>query len=226
MKIHLRNNNVILTILSIFMVFLLTGCGNEGIAKRALEKRYGEEFEVRSIYTDYRKHFFATCAPVNNEDIVFTAKITTSGEILESNYTEAILGKQIKDIIYPEIEKMWPGAYVAVQQMHNKELPTALVDLFIPKSVADKWSIEEEYKFWSEDIGQMILQHKIPRLSVGAWILDDDRMGEADEFYKTTEPKITFLENEFGYMTFHFGYDENTLKMISFEDYKKRRIKE
>ena len=39
-------------ILIIIGIFLLTGCGNEGIARGALEKRYGEEFEVRSIYTD------------------------------------------------------------------------------------------------------------------------------------------------------------------------------
>ena len=72
----------------------------------------------------------------------------------------------------------------------------------------------------------MTLHHKIPELSVGVWVLDDDRMDEVYEFYRTTENKITFLENRFGDMTYHFGYDENTLKMISFEDYKKRRIQE
>ena len=162
---------------------------------------------------------------------------------MEDDYLEMILGKQINDVIYPEIDKMWPGAYVNIKQMHIKDScldinmhslkdfldsyenpPYADVDLFIPRSVSDKWSIEEEYKFWSEDIGQMILQHNIPKISLGVWVVDDDRMSEVNEFYRTTERRITFVENKFGKMTYHFNYDELTMKMISYEDYKKRRI--
>ena len=70
----------------------------------------------------------------------------------------------------------------------------------------------------------MILQHNIPKISLGVWVVDDDRMSEVNEFYRTTERRITFVENKFGKMTYHFNYDELTMKMISYEDYKKRRI--
>ncbi len=134
---------------------------------------------------------------------------------------------------------MWPGAYVAVKQTHiydcilnsslkefmrdNEVPPPAIVYLIIPESAADSREIMIEYQFWSDGIEKRITEHLIPRLVIEAWIIEDTVMVGIDDFFMTTELKTSFLENEFGYMAYHFGYDEKTLKMISFEDYKKRR---
>lgn len=243
------------SILLIAISLVLSGCGKwiqnfytdemcEQIAKKALLEKFGEEFEVRSMYTDYGQHFYAVCAPIENNEIVFVAKINKRGEILEENYLESILGKQIRDIIAPEINYMWPSAYINVQKsrINNKdnfdkgyydilikdyinetEYPGfALVDIFLPMSDINRYSWDDEYDFWKETIGGLISNREIPDLSIGIWFIDDSRLIKVSDFYHSNDPK--FAENEFGDMSFHFGYDDETLDIIiSLDEYKAMR---
>lgn len=219
------------------------------IAKEALHEKYGGEYEVRRIYSDHWSQFYATVATVDEEEIIFTAAILKSGKIYKDDYLENILGKQAKDILYPKMNAMWPDAYVKCKVIFNRNYKdeignnyksvtlkqlietegtkgNLLVDLFIPQSEEKRHSIEEEYDFWANDIGDMIKEGIVPGISLGAWIVEDNQMSEVEDFYETTEDKITFIKNKFGDTSFHFGYDDETLTIMStFEEYRGQRDK-
>ncbi len=250
-----RKMRVLVLILTIAL--FLSGCGEwaqyfyteshlEEIAQTTLEEEYGEKFEVRNMYTDYWKHFYATCVPVNNSEVSFTAKIGKNGNLYYDNYLECILGTEIKNRILIPIEKRWPNSFVYVQQLRVDEYSLKLeknydtasindyikytdepyysnVDLYIPISSYKNIDDEDEYSFWAEDIGNMIKNGDITKMSVAVWIVDDDLISRVREFYKSKEIRMTTVVNEFGKPIYQFGYDEKNLEMISLDEYKKRK---
>lgn len=242
---------MLLIIASLF----LAGCGTwiqylytdemcEDIAKKALQERFGEEFEVRSMYTDYWRHFYAVCTPEKHEDIVFTAKIGKNGELYSEDYFESIIGKQIKNYISYDIEELWPGTYVHIEKSDIKDKNKydgsyysitledymrstndtgfAIADVYIPISISNKVSIEKEYYFWQEEIGEKIRDREIPRLSFRVWFLNDQIMKQIPAFYKEDEYKR--VENLVGEPNYHFGYDDDYNMILTYEEYKERRL--
>ena len=221
---------------------------HEGMALVADSCGYGyinmEGKEVIPCQYKMALPFSEDLAAVEDRNTEKWGYINKRGEILEENYLESILGKQIRDIITPEINYMWPSAYINVQKsrINNKdkfdkgyydilikdfinetEYPGfALVDIFLPMSDINRYSWDDEYEFWKETIGGLISNREIPDLSIGIWFIDDSRLIKVSDFYHSNDPK--FAENEFGDMSFHFGYDDETLDIIiSLDEYKAMR---
>ena len=96
-----------------------SGCGMftnyKAIAEKALEDKYGEEFICYSTWDEGGDDYFAKLAPTSDESMKFMAAITTKNKsCYYDKYIEAIVGKQVADIVYQEMDDIWSEYYVRV----------------------------------------------------------------------------------------------------------------
>ena len=68
--------------------------------------------------------------------------------------------------------------------------------------------------------------HTIPKLSIGVWIVEDNKIEDIEKYYGNSDNKLSFVENEFGEFDYSFNYDKDTLEMISYEEFSRRRKQE
>ncbi len=94
------------------MLTMFSGCGMftnyKAIAEQALEDKYGEEFVCHSTWDEKSTDFSAEMSPAYDEGIKFYAGIWLEDKSsYYDKYTEAIVEKQIADIVYEEMTEVW-----------------------------------------------------------------------------------------------------------------------
>ena len=97
---------------------MYSGCGMftnyKAIAEQALEDKYGEEFICYSTW-DEGDFYYAKLSPVYDEGMKFYAGIDLKDkEAYYDTYTEAIVEKQIADIVYEQMADVWTDFCVHV----------------------------------------------------------------------------------------------------------------
>lgn len=95
-----------------------SGCGMftnyKAIAEQALEDKYGEEFICYSTW-DEGDFYYAKLSPAYDEGMKFYAGIDLKDkEAYYDTYTEAIVEKQIADIVYEQMADVWTDFCVDV----------------------------------------------------------------------------------------------------------------
>ena len=111
---------LLLTITALALILSMhSGCGMftnyKAIAEKALEKKYGEEFVCHYTWNEASKQCYAELSPAYDETMRFYAVIgTKSKSSFHDTYPEAIVGKQIADIIYKETKNIWNECCVFV----------------------------------------------------------------------------------------------------------------
>ncbi len=103
----------------VLILSMHSGCGMftnyKAIAEKALEKKYGEEFVCHYTWNEASKQCYAELSPAYDETMRFYAVIgTKSKSSFHDTYPEAIVGKQIADIIYKETKNIWNECCVFV----------------------------------------------------------------------------------------------------------------
>ncbi len=96
-----------------------SGCGMftnyKAIAEQALEDKYGEEFICYSTWDEGGNDYFAKLAPAYDEGMKFMAAIDTKDKsCYYDKYIEAVVGQQVADIVYQEMDEIWSEYYVRV----------------------------------------------------------------------------------------------------------------
>ena len=115
-----RMKRILPTLLSItLMLSLCSGCGMftnyKAIAEQALEDKYGEEFICYSTWDEGGDDYLAKLAPAYDESMKFMAAIDTKDKsCYYDKYIEAVVGKQVADIVYQEMDDIWSEYYVRV----------------------------------------------------------------------------------------------------------------
>ncbi len=95
-----------------------SGCGMftnyKAIAEQALEDKYGEEFICYSTW-DEGDFYYAKLSPAYDDGMKFYAGIDLKDkEAYYDTYTEAIVEKQIADIVYEQMADVWTDFCVHV----------------------------------------------------------------------------------------------------------------
>ena len=95
-----------------------SGCGiftnYKAIAEKALEDKYGEEFICYSTW-DEGDFYYAKLSPAYDDGMKFYAGIDLKDkEAYYDTYTEAIVEKQIADIVYEQMADVWTDFCVHV----------------------------------------------------------------------------------------------------------------
>ncbi|MBQ7587579.1 MAG: hypothetical protein IJT37_06080 [Lachnospiraceae bacterium] len=247
-----RRSFISVVIVFIFSMTLLVGCGEwtqyfyskahcEKIAKKCLKEYFGEEFEIKGIYSQYWKQFYAYCSPVRDKDIIFEAKFSRSGYIIYDYYLEGVIAKQIEERLYNTLNSIWEDVYIAVDIGRDKgtkalednpkcitledymklreENGVALVYLFVPENDFTISDENNEYQIFANSIGTLIENNIIPRIGIYMGVVNENQMIRIKEYWSShTHDKSNMDKIVNSHMFFNF--EKESLKLsISKEEY-------
>ncbi|MCR4687237.1 MAG: hypothetical protein K5659_06680 [Lachnospiraceae bacterium] len=224
--------SVIVIIPMLLIVWLIGGRGirREWKLKKMLRDRYDEKFTVVREYCLYggleswpNKRFVATCAPVNNRDVVFEVDYWDNDiEDARILYFHGYVANQIEDILQEDLEQFFPDCYVHCSSTgvrkpeeegyvfnnkslneiiedspayENEEYANAFIYLYINKDVGTLKKYEEEYEYFTKTIDEYVAENKMREVSVNFYYVDSSFLEEVREYYKChSEPKGEFWE--------------------------------
>lgn len=143
---HFRRMKVSLLIVA--MLISTTGCGIKSVrlrtAKKALEEKYNETFEVSEVYDDNGRYpqFTAIARSVSRPWIPIRASVANDGSYIEDNYLSKIIGERIADTLKENIGELDGKYYIYVSALSgNRGLSNTLI------SIADYVAYNPKNKF-------------------------------------------------------------------------------
>ena len=242
-----------IAVLLIICVFL-AGCGIrlhaytdselKQVAAQLLEEKYGEEFVVYHTWSRSSTTFFADCAPADETEIVFELIAEKNGDaLLADGYVLGILEQQIKDVLQPEVQEVFPKSfqrgkfmqytnvpwveqlqeYTLEDYMNKADNDFVIYEIYVDNISNIQNDLDIEYEFLSKVVSDKIMGGDIPNICIHLFFVDSEMLGECKEYYSTVyNRKDQFAEDLKAYNDFFIKYKEGIIEM-TFDQYKEQR---
>lgn len=152
----INKRTIAIVLLVTLIILMLTGCGHKrrNLASEVLEERYGEEFELEG---DEPAHDFDiaryTVHPVNNPDLLFTARVDPDDNSVTENYVSRLVCKRFADDIAGKLSGLDGEKMVVVEPMFNVS-PTDNKDITIEEYVKNNASMLSVTVFYVSNTGE------------------------------------------------------------------------
>lgn len=145
-----KKRKVILTIILVLAgAIVLISCNivepvQYRYAKKLLEEKYNEEFEVLDTWGNGGKSYYALCYPVRDRSILFEGNFALDRSDFRDEYDRAIFAKEVKEIIQPKLDSLFSECYVYIS-IASKESGITDKDAITIKSFIDATESPELY---------------------------------------------------------------------------------
>ena len=112
-----------LLLIAVFILTYMTGCGardaRQAQAKKALENKYGETFEITKVYDNnsVKSQFNAIAHSASRPWIQIYARVENDGSHVEDDYLEKIIGERIADEIKRNVGALNGTYYIYVSTL-------------------------------------------------------------------------------------------------------------
>lgn len=191
-------------------VFFMTGCKTkiEKLMEEELYKKYGEEFFVRSYYSEGTV-FRGKCSPVAKEEVVFNVRIENDGTPnLDDDYDNKYLAYLITEDIREDIEGFFPNSFIhsrcsiknpiEITDLKGRELGDLFetigmgdIDLYVSIYYSDKEEryngmYEEEFEYFSNILEKWNDKNEEVRVAAILHNVDKESLEKIKEIYYTT----------------------------------------
>jgi len=98
-------------------------------------------------------------------------------------------------------------------------------EIYIVDSEIQEEAVKAEYKFWNEEIQEMIKSEKIPDLVVKMYFVDEEMLKKSESYYATVaNTKGDFIDEIYKYGNISFRYEDGNIDM-SYDEYEENRLK-
>lgn len=152
----IKKQTIVIVLLVTLIISMLTGCGHKrrNLAREVLEERYGEEFELEG---DEPAHDFDIARyavhPVNNPDLLFTARVDPDDNSVTENYVSRLVCKQFANDIASKMTDLDGDKLVVVEPMFSAS-PTSNKDITIEEYVKNNASMLSVTVFYVSNTGE------------------------------------------------------------------------
>ncbi|MBO5098461.1 MAG: hypothetical protein J6B96_09130 [Agathobacter sp.] len=241
MKQRKNKRNLLIVCMLLLALCFVTGCGlfksGEDKLKDLLEDKYGEKFGVESYY--YAGDMWAMCYPLSDPTLLF--EVRTDGEVTKISrdiYLQTVVARQVEEEYGPFVEQAFPGSYLSVTlsaadyegqtadkvslesmlQYNNSSLDdedvgwTYIVfNIFINTTQLSEDSIEKEYAFFRDTIGNRVANDELPDTIVKLYFGDTQFVQECKQVIaeETWSGNAGIYEMTEGSPQIWIGYYEN-----------------
>ncbi|MBQ8247320.1 MAG: hypothetical protein IJZ42_09325 [Lachnospiraceae bacterium] len=239
MKQGKKKRNLLIVFILLLALCFVTGCGllrsDEDKLKDLLEDKYGEEFGVESYY--YAGDMWAMCYPVSDPTLLF--EVRTDGEVTKIShdyYLQNVVARQVEEEYGPLVEQVFPGSYLSVDISHTlssipETFPKAdtvtlddiiqyysendissniVFNIFIDTSQISNESVETEYFFLKDEIGESIICNELPDTLIKLYFGDFNFVHECESILsETTWMESDIYEETEGCPQIWIGYYDN-----------------
>ncbi|MCR5234949.1 MAG: hypothetical protein K6E53_13745 [Lachnospiraceae bacterium] len=255
-----RRSFISVVIVFIFSMTLLVGCGEwtqrfysdkhlEKIAKKSLYEKYNEEFEVRNIYQQVWSEFYAVCAPVKDDTVVFEARLFKDGRIINDCYMDEEIEDEIRDEVSKCLDTLWDDYYIegvasyifklterkkdfslksyidltyemADENMYDYLDTYSAIVIYLPLNEYNNTSPNDEYVIFANEVQALINECNIPPITVNIYLIPDDHLPYIEEYWKKNAVEDSYIRDMRGNKKYQFMYDKNKGKlMIDYNEY-------
>lgn len=193
-------------------VLFMTGCKTkiEKLMEDELNKKYGEDFIVRSYYSEGTV-FRGECSPVAKEEVVFDVRIENDGTPdLDDDYENKYMAYLITDDIREDIERFFPNSFVYSRFSFNCLYPVEITDLkgkelgdlfetidvgdiylsvriyYSDKEEGYNGMYEEEFEYFSNILEKWNDKNEEVGVVVSLYNVDKESLEKVKEIYNTT----------------------------------------
>lgn len=191
-------------------VLFMTGCKTkiEKLMEEELYKKYGEEFFVRSYYSEGTV-FRGKCSPVAKEEVVFNVRIENDGTPnLDDDYDNKYMAYLITEDIREDIEGFFPNSFIhsecsfnypmKITDLKGKELGDLFetigvgdIYLFVRIYYSDKEEgyegmYEEEFEYFSNILEKWNDKNEEVRVVASLYNVDKESLEKVKGIYNTT----------------------------------------
>lgn len=161
-------------LLLVITVFILNACSSQRddeVAKKLLEEKYNEEFEILAIGKRYdvleNDTFEVTAAPLYDPSLKFLAKIGKNGTWIIDEYIQVLAEKEISDRVETVAKNLYQNYAIKVYvgwgessitnkkdfslERYKEEIPgyPIVIDIVVNEYLSPNINVEKEYEAFS-----------------------------------------------------------------------------
>ncbi len=227
----MRRIKIAILLLITGLAFTMVGCSDSryDVVKKALEDKYGEEMLVYSVEALGIK-YEAKCAPANNPEVVFEARMLTDGTNEWDDYYQRYTAKLMNDILKEDLKQFFPDAYFKSIIPAIKMIDTSMdfrehsleeilensisegsyggiiLNVFIDKEIGTTNDYEGEYQYLTETVNEYIKDGKMLPVSIRFFWLTSETQERVRQYYLTDLDNDDYFQTEIlGTMSYKYG---------------------
>lgn len=214
----------VIILILLFILAGCTGLENskEKIAKKGLKEKYNEDFEVYEI-NGSGYDWVATVSPVNRPDILFKASFLSDGSVESDGYYYSYVMYEIKKTIEKDLKHFYPNSYIRIKEiyMFRKEGDESdfrektleeliseatfetisgnsgcIIEVYMDKDSGSIKDYEAEYKYYTEIIGEHVLEGKMLPVTVAYYLVEKTVLKKIEDYYKKDLDYDSYFQNE------------------------------
>lgn len=226
--------------------FIYTEESGIEMAKKALRKRYGEEFIVHNVWSEASNKFYVDCSPVSNEEVVFEAALWKDGSgIMFDEYIQGVIARKVSDRFQEELGQIFDDCYVhsavppygvtlKVDNVHDTTIEQYVekdkeeygvagpwvICIFINLEREQEGDVERAYDYFKQVGSELIRKEQTPDIYFDIYGVDEETRNWCENYFSvnaTERDEFTSMEAKNPY--FSIRYKKGKIKQ-TFEEYK------